>query len=115
MLELACGTGRLTPPLAGDGHEVVGLDASRPMLDAAKRKALRAGVEARFVLGDMHDFDLGQRFGLLVVSCNSLAHLTDAADLRCSLGAVRRHLLPGGVLAFDVVLPNPRLLAQPEG
>ncbi|TIP91247.1 MAG: class I SAM-dependent methyltransferase [Mesorhizobium sp.] len=39
ILELACGTGRLTIPLALDGHEVVGLDASYPMIRAARAKA----------------------------------------------------------------------------
>lgn len=114
VLELACGTGRLTWPLARDGHEVVGLDASEAMLAAAWRKAARDGARARFVRGDMRAFDLGRRFGLVVISCNSLAHLTEPRDLRSCLRAVRRHLLPEGVLAFDVVLPDPRLLAQPS-
>jgi SAM-dependent methyltransferase len=39
VLELACGTGRLTVPLARDGQEVVGLDASPAMLRAARAKA----------------------------------------------------------------------------
>lgn len=115
VLELACGTGRLTLPLARDGHEVVGLDASGAMLEAARGKAAQLGLRPGFVLGDMRDFDLGRRFGLVVISCNSLAHLTDRDDLRACLAAVRRHLAPGGALAFDVVLPDPRILAQPEG
>jgi SAM-dependent methyltransferase len=115
VLELACGTGRLTLPIADDGHDVVGLDASRAMLAAAARKGAEARVQARFVLGDMRDFDLGQRFGLVIISCNSLAHLTSRGDLRSCFAAVRRHLSPGGILAFDVVLPDPRLLAQPAG
>ena len=115
VLELACGTGRLTLPLACDGHDVVGLDASDAMLAAARRKATHNGAPACFVRGDMREFDLGRRFGLVVISCNSLAHLTEPADLRSCLSAVRRHLAPGGALAFDVVLPDPRLLAQSEG
>ncbi len=46
VLELACGTGRLTVPLAQDGHEVVGLDASTAMLARAREKAAGAGVTA---------------------------------------------------------------------
>ncbi len=115
VLELACGTGRLTLPLARDGHDVVGLDSSASMLTAARRKADQTGTEASFVQGDMRAFDLGRLFGVVIISCNSLAHLTDTGDLRACLAAVRRHLAPGGVLAFDVVLPDPRLLAQPQG
>jgi SAM-dependent methyltransferase len=115
VLELACGTGRLTLPIARDGHEVVGLDASPAMLAAASRKAADRGVAARFVLGDIRDFELRQRFRLVIVSCNSLGHLTRTEDLRRCLAAVRRHLAPGGVLAFDVMQPDLRLLTLPEG
>ncbi|MBB5696141.1 SAM-dependent methyltransferase [Roseomonas pecuniae] len=85
------------------------------MLAVASRKAAAWGVRASFVLGDMRHFDLGRRFGLVIISCNSLGHLTDPGDLRACLTAVRRHLAPGGVLAFDVALPAPWLLARPEG
>jgi SAM-dependent methyltransferase len=115
VLELACGTGRLTLPIARDGHDVVGLDASRAMLARAVRKAAASGTPAAFTLGDMRDFNLGRQFGLVIISCNSLAHLTETEDLRSCLAAVRRHLSPEGVLAFDVVLPDARVLAQPEG
>src|SRR5918912_1113576 len=76
ILELACGTGRLTLALARDGHEVVGLDASRAMLRAAHAKAEAEDVEITLVQGDMRSFDLGRRFPLVIVCCNSLAHLT---------------------------------------
>ena len=59
ILELACGTGRLTLPLARDGHEVVGLDASPAMLQATQDKADAEGVEIAFVQQDMRAFDLG--------------------------------------------------------
>jgi SAM-dependent methyltransferase len=85
------------------------------MLAAAERKAAQSDAWVRFVPGDMRGFDLGRYFGLVVISCNSLAHLTEPDGLRSCLRSVRRHLKPGGVLAFDVVLPDPRLLAQPEG
>ena len=114
VLELACGTGRLTLPIARDGHEVIGLDASPAMLAAASRRAAQRGTAARFVLGDMRDFDLGRHFRLVIVSCNSLAHLTRTEDLRRCFAAVRQHLAPGGVFAFDVVQPNLRLLTRPE-
>jgi SAM-dependent methyltransferase len=114
ILELACGTGRLAVPLAADGHEVVGLDASPSMLGAARAKAEANGVELDLVQGDMRDFDLGRRFALVIVSCNSLAHLVRNEDLASCLAAVARHLAPGGVFAFDVVNPSLRELAGSE-
>lgn len=113
MLEPVCGTERLTLPLARDGHEVVGLDASDAMLAMATRKAARDGT--RFVRDDLRAFDLERRFGLVIISCNLLAHVTDVLEFRCCLAAARRHLGPGGALAFDVVLPGAGLLARSEG
>src|SRR3954469_20597150 len=59
ILELACGTGRLTIPLARDGHEVVGLDASRAMLRTTQAKAEAEDLGVTVVQGDMRAFDLG--------------------------------------------------------
>src|ERR1051326_2942980 len=47
VLELACGTGRLTLPVAADGHEVVAVDASTAMLDMATAKAAAADLHAK--------------------------------------------------------------------
>jgi SAM-dependent methyltransferase len=112
ILELACGTGRLTIPLALDGHDVVGLDASYAMIRAARAKAELKRAEAEFVQGDMRRFDLGRRFSLVIVSCNSLAHLTANDDIVECLNRIVRHLAPGGLLAFDVVNPNIHDLAR---
>jgi SAM-dependent methyltransferase len=110
VLELACGTGRLTIPLARDGHEVVGLDSSLAMLNAAQAKAEGAGIT--FVHGDMRNFDLGRDFPLVILSCNSLAHLTSNEDIKAGLACVARHLAPGGVFAFDIINPDVRVLAR---
>lgn len=52
VLDLACGTGRLLAPLLRDGHVVVGLDRSAPMLAraAARVRRLAPGVRARAAL-----------------------------------------------------------------
>jgi SAM-dependent methyltransferase len=115
VLELACGTGQLTVPLARAGRRVVGLDTSRPMLAAARRRAAGAGADVEFVEADMRAFALGGSFGLVFVARNSLLHLHAAADLAAAFTAVRRHLAPGGVFAFDVFNPDVRLLARPAG
>jgi SAM-dependent methyltransferase len=56
-----------------------------------------------FVLGNMRTFDLGRSFSLVIVSCNSFAHLTANEDIVDCLSRIARHLVPGGLLAFDVV------------
>ena len=112
VLELACGTGRLTIPLARDGHEVVGLDASPAMLASTQAKADAADVEITCVQADMRSFDIGRRFPLVVLCCNSLAHLTTIEHVKAGLSCVRKHLAPGGLFAFDIVNPDVRTLAR---
>ena len=115
VLELACGTGQLTIPVAMTGLPAVGLDQSGAMLNAARRHAAEAGASVEFVQGDMRDFALGRRFNLVFVARNSLLHLLSTADLLAALTAVRRHLAPDGVFAFDIFNPDVRLLARPSG
>jgi SAM-dependent methyltransferase len=115
VLELACGTGQLTIPVAALGLPTVGLDQSGPMLTVARRRAAAAAASVEFVQGDMRDFALGRDFDFIFVARNSLLHLLSTADLLAALTAVRRHLTPDGVFAFDIFNPSVSLLARPSG
>ena len=61
VLELACGTGRVSIPLAAEGFSVTGLDMSSPFIGRAKEKAREADVTAKFVEADCREFDLGEK------------------------------------------------------
>ncbi len=115
VLELACGTGQLTIPIAALGLPTVGLDRSHAMLSVARLRASSAGAAVSWVQGDMRDFALGRHFNLIFVARNSLLHLLSTTDLVSALTAARRHLTPGGVFAFDIFNPNPSLLARSRG
>lgn len=109
ILELGCGTGRVAVPLAEAGHEVVGIDRSRPMLDRAERRRRSLAPEVRrrlrFVEADMTDFRLGRRFGLVFAAFRVFMCLLDPASQRAALDRARRHLHPGGLLVVDVFDP----------
>jgi SAM-dependent methyltransferase len=100
VLALACGTARLLCRLAEAGFEVVGLDLSEAMLRLARQFVTELPPEARrridLVRGDMHDFDLGRRFPLVLIADNSFRHTTRRDDLLRCLACIRRHLAPGG-------------------
>ena len=115
VLELACGTGQLTIPIALTGLPTVGLDLSAAMLDVAKKRASEAGATVEFLQGDMRDFASGREFKLIIVARNSLLHLLSTEDLLAALTAVRRHLAQDGMFAFDIFNPNVALLARPAG
>ena len=115
VLELACGSGRLTIPIARRGVEIVGADSSLSMLEAARTKAAAAGVDVTFLPADMRNFDLPTGFALIFLAGNSLQHLLTADDLKQCLACSRRHLAPGGRLVFDVSNPDPAQLMGDSG
>jgi SAM-dependent methyltransferase len=115
VLELACGTGQLTIPIALQGLPTLGLDRSSAMLETAKRRAAAAGASIGFLQGDMRDFALGRDFSLIVVARNSLLHLLSTEDVLAAFTSVRRHLAQDGVFAFDIFQPDARILGRPAG
>jgi len=105
VLELGCGTGRILVPLAADGFRVTGVDASPAMLARAADRLHEAGVADRVTLqrADMRGADKapGGPFGLVILGLNGLLHVTNQAEQRNLLAAVRRALDPGGQLVID--------------
>jgi SAM-dependent methyltransferase len=98
VLELGCGTGRITGGLTGAGFEVVGLDVDAQMMDVARRRQLGA----QLVEADMRRFALHRRFPLVIVPYNGLQLLLSHDDrVRC-LRAIEGHLAEGGRVAFEV-------------
>jgi SAM-dependent methyltransferase len=112
VLELACGTGRLTIPIAQIGVEITGLDLSASMLAHARNKASRVGVDIEFVEGDCRAFELDRKFALIFMAFNSMQHLDDYDSLAGLFSSVRQHLTPGGRFIFDVFNPRMEFLAR---
>src|SRR6516225_3115303 len=113
VLELGCGTGRVLLRIAEDGFPCTGLDASRHMLDALRAKSTFPNL--RLVHAPMQRFDLGRdRFGLVYAAFRVFQHLYTVEDQLACLECVRRHLAPGGRLAFDVFRPRLERMVQLE-
>jgi SAM-dependent methyltransferase len=110
VLELACGSGRVTTALLRGGHEVVGADLSEAMLARAAARVERLGraarQRARLVRADMKSFELGERFPLVIMAFNSFEHLYTRVEVAACLARIREHLEPGGRFAFDVQNPD---------
>lgn len=110
ILELGAGSGRVTIPLARDGHRVVALDQAPAMLAklrqrvAALPEAARDRVEV--VQGDLCTFELAGTFDLAIACFNVFEHLYTRGEVDACLRRVAAHLAPGGALAFDVQLPD---------
>lgn len=112
-LELACGSGRLTIPLAQQGVDIEGLDLSPAMLALAREKS--RGLRLPWHLGDAADFTLHRRFSLIFLPNNSVAHLLTWGSLLSCLARVRAHLGDGGRFALDYFNPSLALLTRDPG
>jgi SAM-dependent methyltransferase len=109
ILDVGCGTGRVAVALAADGHEVVGIDVSAPMLRLAeqRRQTLPADVAVRlsFHQADMTTLDLGRGFALVVTPSRVFQFALTTHAQRQTLAALRSHLRPDGRLVLDLFDP----------
>lgn len=106
-LELMCGTGRLCLALLERGIEIDGFDYSPRMLAEFEAKAKTAGYRGRILQGDARTFELGHRYGTIVLAFQSIAEVVADEDKKRVFSHVARHLLPGG--RFWLTAHNPPL------
>ncbi len=106
VLELGCGTGRVSIPLARAGLEVVGVDLAEPMLAVARQRleAERAKVRPRVQLAraDMREFRADTTFACAIIPANTFAVLLTREDQERTLGNIHACLREEGRLGFDV-------------
>jgi SAM-dependent methyltransferase len=106
VLELGCGTGRVTMPVARTGVPVVGVDRSAAMLAYARRRAkrVRAADRPALVLADIRSLPFAARtFPAVIAPYGILQSLTKEADLSAALADASRVIARGGTLGIDLV------------
>jgi 2-polyprenyl-3-methyl-5-hydroxy-6-metoxy-1,4-benzoquinol methylase len=106
VLEVACGTGRITLPIAREGVDITGLDISRPMLELAARKAEAEGLAVTWLEQDCRDIRVPQPFSLIFSATNAMQHLQDLDSIQAFYASARRALRSDGMLVLDVFNPN---------
>ncbi|MBT8320523.1 MAG: class I SAM-dependent methyltransferase [Eudoraea sp.] len=114
ILELCCGTGRLTLPIAKDGYDISGVDHTPSMLEEAKVKASEEGLEVEFIEADIRNMDLHEKFDLIFIPFNSLHHLYVNEDLFKAFKVVKNHLKDGGLFLLDCFNPNIQFMVEAE-
>ncbi|MDO5486397.1 MAG: class I SAM-dependent methyltransferase [Sarcina sp.] len=101
VVDLGCGTGKLTELLASRGCDMIGIDLSEDMLAIAQQRKIEAGSSTLYTLQDMRDFELYGAAGAMVSAGDSINYLLKEEDLEAMFRCVERGLLPGGVFVFD--------------
>lgn len=110
VLELMCGTGRISLPLAGAGVNLTCVDASSAMLAVLDEKLARrpelAGA-VRVVRMDVRQLALNRQFDLVLLPFQSFGEIVAPADQREALARIRQHMKDGG--QFICTLHNPHV------
>ena len=118
VLELGAGTGRIAIPAAVMGHDVVGVDLNRPMLDRAHQKLGDAPVVGSIELieAEMCKLDLGKKdFDLVIIPAHTLALITDAKSQLEALKRCVLHMAPDAVCIFNLFYPSDDLINGEPG
>ena len=103
VLDLACGTGNVTLPLAALGYDMIGVDISPDMLNAARQK--NGADQVLWLCQDMRAFELYGTVGAVVCCLDSVNYLTGKIGLRKCFSLVHNYLDPDGIFLFDVNSP----------
>lgn len=104
LLDLACGTGRMTLELASRGYDMTGVDISPEMLDAAREaeEGMKNPTSVLWLCQDMREFELYGTVDAAVSCLDSMNHLTSVKDFKKTLSLVHNYLVPDGIFVFDI-------------
>jgi len=102
VLDLCCGTGSVSIPLAKMGFRVTGVDISSAMVEEAYKKAAADQVKVDFYVQDAAKLSLGTKFDLVLSLFDSLNYILSPHDLEQTFARVSEHLVSGGLFIFDM-------------
>jgi 2-polyprenyl-3-methyl-5-hydroxy-6-metoxy-1,4-benzoquinol methylase len=108
ILELGCGSGRLSRALAARGHRVTALDISSEML---ARAAMLDTTNITYLCEDMTHISFQKRFGAVIVPYNTLNLLTEPGKVEHCLQLIRNHLQENGLLLLQIFLPDRKTIS----
>jgi len=103
VLDVCCGTGAWSIPLANKGFAVIGRDKHKKMLEIAEKKAKEQNLNIDFKEGDMRDIHNVKKVDAILV-CNGIYFLLSHNDILKAFSVFSKSLEEGGVLIFN--LPN---------
>ena len=102
LLDLGCGTGKMTLELARRGYDMTGVDISPEMLNVARERAEREELDVLWLCQDMTEFELYGTVDVALCCLDGINHLTDTSSLKKTFALVHNYLSPDGLFIFDV-------------
>lgn len=105
VLDVGCGTGRVSFALAKQAVDITGIDLSETMLSRARTRAEQEEIgqgKIEWRQEDITSLSLDQRFGLAIFAYNGFMHLLSQEKQVAALGQIAQHLKPGGGVVIDI-------------
>lgn len=102
VIDFGCGTGSHSILLAQRGYSVTGVDLSESMLNLARQKSARAGVDITWMHGDARQARAGEDFDAALFMFAVFGYMLSNIDMMSALANARRQVRRGGLLIFDV-------------
>lgn len=99
ILDLGCGTGKLTRRLKEKGYDMIGIDNSEDMLSIAREKG---DDSILYLMQDMREFELYGTVNAVISICDCINYITDTQDLLQVFKLVNNYLEKDGVFIFDL-------------
>jgi ubiquinone/menaquinone biosynthesis C-methylase UbiE len=109
VLEIGCGSGRITIPIARVGADITGIDNSEGLLKVAREKldnikTLAGNIE--LINADMRDFSIDKKFNLVIIPYRAFLHMHTVEDQKKTLNNIRQHMAPGAHLIMNMFFPR---------
>ncbi|MEK5520547.1 SAM-dependent methyltransferase [Heyndrickxia sporothermodurans] len=114
IIDVACGTGRATIPLAKNGHKLIGVDVHNGMLAEAKRKTDKLNLPIEWIEQDCAELNLNVKSNLIYTVGNSFQHFLTNEAQDALLNSVNKHLNVDGIFIFGTRFPSTEELLQPS-
>ncbi|MGE6683161.1 class I SAM-dependent DNA methyltransferase [Paenisporosarcina sp. NPDC076907] len=105
IIDLACGTGRLTIPLAQKGFKLTGVDINEGMLDRARKKTRNTNLPIQWELQDCTKLKLNKSGSLIYMTGNSFQHFLTNEAQNNLFQSVHAHLIEEGIFIFNTRFP----------
>ena len=114
ILEIGCGTGRVTIPMAQMGANVTAVDISEAMLKTLSSKIYPNNINLKPIKMDMRSLSLPNRFDLIIIPFHGFQSLLQYEDQSECLESLRNHLARDGTLIIDLFVPDRNMLEQEQ-
>jgi len=114
VVELACGTGRVTIPIAECALPIVGVDLNEKMLQKAREKTRGRDLPVKWVKQDCSRLHLDLKSPFIFMTGNAFQHFLTNESQDQLLKSVYEHLSDYGTFIFNTRFPSRKELLQPE-